>query len=88
MRQAGFTLKARCVIEAVETYTSGGITYWSQCWIHIPITLTCNALTNLHTISVELSKSYPVQHKIDNVNTVMISKVFFIPVENMYVVES
>lgn len=51
LRQAEFTLKACCVIEAVEAFPSDSITCWSQSWIHIPITLARNALTNLHTIS-------------------------------------
>ena len=40
-------LKAMGVVEAVETATIGHVTDWAQGWIHISITLTCDALTNL-----------------------------------------
>lgn len=46
-RQAGFTVKAHCVVETVETAPNVSVTDWAQRWIYVSMTLTCSTPTNL-----------------------------------------
>jgi len=46
-RYALITFKAHGIVEAVEALPSGGVTHWPQCRVHIAITTTCGAPTDL-----------------------------------------
>ena len=45
--EAFVTLKATCVVEAVEAYASGSVTDRPQCWVNIAIALAIYAPTSL-----------------------------------------